>query len=216
MADELDAHLSEDEDLERAKRFWKENGRSITAGVLLGLAGIAGYNGWQAWQKSEGENASMLFDNLRDPALPASSASTVAADLMDDYGGTPYAANGALLMAKREAEAGNFAEAGRYLEFVIDSGKDDGIRHIARIRLALVRLADNKPDEALIALDPVGRGDTGEEFASRYYELAGDAYAMIGDNEKARAAWLRSQETLPPSSGNAGVLKMKIDNLGNF
>lgn len=216
MADELDAHLTEDEDLARAKRFWRENGKSITAGIILGLASIGGYNGWQVWQKSQGENASTLYESLRAPGLSAEAATGIAADLMDDYTGTPYAANGALLMAKREVDASRPDEAKRYLQFVIDNSGDDGIKHIARIRLAMVLLAQGEADSVIKLLEPVAGGDNGAEFASRYYELSGDAHAMLGEYAQAETAWRRSEEALPEGSPNATVIKMKIENAGKF
>ena len=47
MVEEKDIQYAKDEDLERAKALWKENGRSIVAGVVIGLSAIAGYNFWQ-------------------------------------------------------------------------------------------------------------------------------------------------------------------------
>jgi len=213
MADELKAHLSEDEDLERAKKFWNENGKSITAGIILGLLAIGGYNGWQTWQKSQGENASMLYANLTDPALPEQSAAALASDLMDDYSGTPYAAHGALFMAKQEIEAGNPEAAGRYLRFVIDDTDDQGVRHVARIRLGMVLLSEGDPDGVLALLGGVGE-DEGQEFVSRYEELRGDAYFLKDDKDAARAAWERSQQAMNPGSASAGIIKMKLDGLG--
>ena len=216
MADELDAHLSEDEDLERAKKFWNENGKSITAGVVLGLAGILGFNGWQSWQKSTGEDASMLYSNLSDPALPASSAAPIVDDLMEDYGSTPYAAHGAMLMAKREVEADNLSEARNYLQFVVDNAEGEGIRHIGRIRLAMVLLAMEDADAAVALVEPFSGAERSTGFQPRYLELLGDAHAMLGNDDQARDAWQQSQEVLEPGSVSEQLIKLKLDNLGNF
>ncbi len=216
MVEQLEPQFAEDEDLERAKKFWKENGRSITAGVVLGLGAIVGYNGWNSWQQSQGENASTLFENLSDPAVSNEAAAGLANDLKQDFSSSPYAAHGSFLMAKREVEAGNLEQADTHLRWVLNNSKEEGIRHIARIRLGLLLLEQKNGAGVLELLKDVGGGESGGEFKARYFEIAGDAYAMEGDIDAAGKAYQRSQETQAPGSQSGPLLKLKIENLGKF
>ena len=50
MNDKIDIELAEDEDLARAKAWWKENGSSIIGGVLIGTVVVFGYKYWQIYQ----------------------------------------------------------------------------------------------------------------------------------------------------------------------
>ena len=216
MVENLEPQFAEDEDLERAKKFWKENGRSITAGVVLGLGAIVGYNGWQSWQQSQGENASTLFENMNDPSVTHEAAASLAEDLKQDFSGSPYASHGALLMAKKEVEAGQLENAIVQLRWVLENTKDEGVRHIARIRLSMLLLAQEDANGVLKLLEDVSGGNTGGEFSSRYFEIAGDAHALLGDLEAAKNAYESSQGSQLAGSSNAALLKLKIENLGKF
>ena len=178
----------------------------------LGLAAIAGYNGWQSWQKNQGENASTLFENLQDVTIADKSATKLADELMQDYGNSPYAVHASLLMARRAIEAGDSAMARSHLQWVLDNSKEDGMKHIARIRLAMILLSEQSADVVLTLL----QGVDGGEFAARYDELTGDAYAQKGDLDAARDAYKSSQQALPPGASNSELLKLKQDNLGQL
>jgi predicted negative regulator of RcsB-dependent stress response len=216
MVENLEPQFAEDEDLERAKKFWKENGRSITAGVVLGLGAIVGYNGWQSWQQSQGENASTLFGNMTDPSVTHEAAAGLAEDLKQDYGGSPYASHGAFLMAKREVEAGQLEGASAQLNWVLENAKEEGVRHLARIRLSMLLLAQEDARGVLELLKDVDGGNTGGEFAARYYEIAGDAHAQLGDLDAAKGAYESSQALQLAGSSTAELLKLKIENLGKL
>ena len=216
MAKEPNPQIAGDEDMERARAFWQENGRSIVAGVLLGIFGIGGWNGWQWWQQSEGENASTLYQKLVDDAVDPEAAAVISADLMADYSGTPYAVNAALVMAKRSVEGENYAEARRYLEWVADHAGEEALEHIARLRLAQVAMAEQRPDEALRVLGQGGAAADEGPFAARYQELTGDAEAGLGNHEAARKAWEASRGLLEPGSPSARLVQLKLDNLGEL
>ncbi len=212
MAEEFEPQFAEDEDLERAKAFWKENGRSIVVGIGLGLAAIVGYNGWQSWQKTQGENASLLFENLQDPTISSEAAAKLANDLTQDYARSPYATHGALLMAKRSIESGDIAQAKNHLGWVLDSSADEGIKHIARLRFAVTLLSEKDAEGILTLLKDVDGG----EFSPRYDELKGDAFALSGDVDAARKSYEKSQLSLSPGASNRVLLQLKLDNLGNL
>ena len=55
---------TEEEQLEALKKWWKENGRSILLGLLLGVLIIAGWRGWQAYQANRAESASTLYEQM--------------------------------------------------------------------------------------------------------------------------------------------------------
>ncbi len=214
MAEEPKPQFAEDEDLERAKAFWNENGRSIIAGIVLGVGAIGGYNGWQYWQKNQGENASTLFQNMQDESITFEAAKGLADDLVSDYGKTPYAIHAALLMAKRAVEAEDLDEAANRLQWASDNAEDHGLKHIAGVRLALVHLAKGDPDAVLqLASESKASEPGGRQFASRYAELRGDAYVMKQDTEAARKAYHESLDALTPGATNRSLLQLKLDNL---
>ncbi len=56
--------LSEQEQAERLKNWWKKNAAPVLGGVLLGLGAIFGYNWWTAAEEKRREAASDLFAEL--------------------------------------------------------------------------------------------------------------------------------------------------------
>ena len=59
-------HLTEEEQLEALKRWWKENGQSTIIGVLLAVSGYLGWTFWQDSQRSSAEAASAIYQDLID------------------------------------------------------------------------------------------------------------------------------------------------------
>lgn len=214
MAKEPNPQFAEDEDLERARAFWKENGRSIIAGLVLGVGAIGGWNGWQIWQTNQGESASALYENLRSDDIDLAAAASLASDLMNDYGGTPYAIQGALMMARKSVEAGEVVEARGYLEWALENAGDVAMQNVSRLRLAQIMIEAGEAGEALDIL-AVAASEAGP-FAARFQELIGDAKALQGNHDDARVAWEKSLELLAPGAAGERLLQLKIDNLGEL
>ena len=90
------------------------------------------------------------------------------------------------------------------------AGSADGQwRHVARLRLARVQLAQNQVSEALATL---GSDDVGS-FGAQFDDLRGDAHYSSGDVEAARSAW---QSALDSGAEGLDVsfVQTKLDSLG--
>lgn len=224
-----------DSDLQRAKVWWKEYGRALAGGAVIGLFAVVGFNYWQHREQTQAETASNLFEDLRD--LVAMEAAAAAADeaaeadeneaaeseaaeaieatadrLMTDYPSTPYAAHAAFVLAKHFVESDQLDQAGRPLEWIIDNTEDSALQHIARLRLASVLLAREETDSAISLLQAQVNDTAG--FTALYNELAGDAYLQNGDPVGARSAYQSSMEQLPAGSVGRFLIKLKLDGLG--
>ncbi len=213
MAEEKEPQFVEDDDVARAKAFWKENGKSIVAGIAIGLSGIVGFNYWQSYEQYQGESASELYDQIR-PGVDAINAMTVAEELKEEFSSSVYASLGAFTLAKIFVEEGKPDLAAVELQWVLETTGNSGMRHIARVRLASVYLSMENPQQVLELLD----GVDGESFSSRYHELMGDAYALRasnGDSGKARTEYQQSMEQLPDYAGQSGLIRLKMENLGD-
>jgi predicted negative regulator of RcsB-dependent stress response len=213
MADDKLPQFVEDDDVARARAFWNENGKSIVTGLILGLGGIVGFNYWNNYQQTHGEDASVLFDNLRS-GQEGIDKNAIASELKENYQSTAYADLAALAMAKHYVEQGDLDAAATELNWVIGNSKDSGFQHIARLRLGSVFLAQENPVETLELLSVADKSG----FESRYHELIGDAYIQRkqdGDSELARTEYRKSLETLSVGSPNTGLIQLKLDNLGD-
>ena len=157
-----------------------------------------------------------MYENMQDSSITYEAAASIVEDLKSDYGTTPYAATASLLMAKKAVENGALSEAASQLQWVLSNTEDTGLQHIARIRLAMVRLAEGDADATLRLVKDFAREGGEPEFVSRYYEIQGDALAENGDVDAARESYTQAQALLPGGASNSSLLKLKLDNLGNF
>lgn len=198
--------LTDDEQSERLKQWWKENGTSVAAGLILGIAVIVGVNYWRVYKADQSENASALYTQLAE-ARGGSSAGDIARQLIDEYPGTPYAGKAALFMAKTAFEDGEVDEARRHLDWAMDHAADPADRKIARLRLARVLLDLNELDQVEELLSGLQTGG----YASEYHELLGDLAMARDDPETARVEYESALDNLPEQSIFADMLNLKLD-----
>ncbi len=186
-------HIHEQEQVEALKRWWKENGTSVIAGIALGVAGIFGWNAWQNYQNTRSEQASDLYLQLVS-ALEQGRyelAEGLTKRLTQDFDRTTYADFARLLLAKAALDQGRPEAAKPWLDAILTNSRDEDLKHIARLRLASVLLALAKPDEGLALLTAAEVGDPGR-FAGQYEEVKGDLYLALRQFKAAEAAYRKA------------------------
>lgn len=196
--------LTEEEQSERLKQWWKENGVSVAVGVVLGIAVILGVNYWRSYQAETSAASSALYMEIVEGG---GDAGVLGSKLREEYPDTPYAGKAALVMAKNAFSDGSTDEAISHLNWAIDNASDPADRNIARLRLARVLLNAgelDRVDTLLAGVEPGG-------YESEYRELLGDLAMARGDPETARAEYRSALESLPEQSGFADMLNLKLD-----
>lgn len=201
---------TEEQQVEELKKWWADNGRSIIAGVVIGIAIIGGWKGWNSYQESHAMEASAVYQQvMRD--LSAGRVEAVYSgeqQLLSQYSDTPYAALGAMALAKAQIDAGQLAEAEAAMHTAVERAFDEDLRQLASLRLARILIAQEKHSAAAELL----AGDFAKAFAGLADEIRGDLYLAQGDAAKAREAYGRAS-----SAGNpvydAGALDMKLNDL---
>ena len=131
-----------------------------------------------------------------------------ASELRDNYGSTPYASLGALLLAKAKAEQGNDAAVVENLQWVIDNSKQATLQSIAKLRLARVYIAQNELDKAQKLLDQ----RFPQAYQSLQAEVRGDLLVGRGDIAAAKVAY--DEAIAAAGAEDVDYLRMKRDNLG--
>ena len=208
----MDENLSELERLELAKKWWRENYKPILSGALIAFVVVGGWRYWQYRVEARGETASTLFVQLSAAlAVHDQAAATKLGDqIMKDYDDTPYASQAAFALAQLEATAGKIDDGEQKLNWVMQHSKDDGLKLLARLRLARLQFAAGN---AQAALDTLGGVDAGG-FAPLYAELKGDAYTKLGKTDEARAAYKQALDAWTDALGDRSLVQMKLDALG--
>ena len=56
----MDEFLSEKEQLEGIRQWWRDNGWYLVGGITLGAAVLVGWNQWTAYEQSQAESAATL------------------------------------------------------------------------------------------------------------------------------------------------------------
>lgn len=203
----MNTYLSEEEQVEALKKWWKENGKSVIGGVVLGLLIVGGWRGWQHYERTQSEAASARYEQVLAAAESGQADATysLAARLDAEFPGSPYTYLAALHVAKLKLAGGDKAGARGRLEWVRMNAEDSAIRQLATLRLARVLVDAGDLDDAQRILDGAPKDALAPELA----ELRGDVARARGQVAAARAAY---EEALR-GKGNSPLLRMKLDDL---
>ncbi len=202
---------TDEEQVEKLKKWWQENGRSVIAGVVIGVGGLFGYRGWVDYQNQVAEEASMHFSEMV-IALENKKYSDVQAranNLLTDFSSTEYAIMARLALARLHVDKGEFEEAGEQLQQVVGTVDNQPLGYLARKRLAMVQLQMSLSDQALTTLAV----EFPPEFSAGIDELKGDIYAAQGKAMEAEESYRKALRATP-GPANSQFLQQKLDDLG--
>lgn len=205
----MNEFLSEREQLELFRQWWRENGWYLVGGAGLALLGYFGWNQWQAREQSVAEQAATLYFELQQ-AIEDDSPETeqILAELHADHPDSPYAHQGSLLIA-RDLLISDPARATEELRRVMTTSSDAQLAMVARLRLARVLAWRESYDEALALLQVAEPG----RFAARISEIEGDIHVALGDTTAARAAYGRALVDPGWETLDRNLLSIKLNDL---
>ena len=211
-------HLSDEEQLESLKHWWKKNGTQLLLTVVLV---VGGWFGWQQWQQSREQKAaqaSIVYMEMVELAGQGAQEELseedekrlmeLAESLRNDHGDSEYAQYATLMLARQAVLNDDLDAAAVALQTVIDSSDDVELASIARMRLARVEMARQNYAEALTVLEVVAPPG----MTSLYAELRGDIYYLSDDYVAARAAYQSALNGLVEESNNIRpMLELKLN-----
>jgi len=200
---------TEEEQVEALKAWWKENGRSLIIGAILGAALILGWNYWQDQQQEKALEASALYGKLLVFADQEKDADAIkiAAQLVEQFPSSRYANYATLMQAKLKVNAGDLAAAKTILEPLLDK-KNIELKNVARIRLVRLMYATKDYEKGLELISEADP-ETTKSFSANYDELTGDLYVALNRLGEARTAY---QNVLRVGKGSP-LLQMKLDDI---
>ncbi len=214
----VDEYLSEREQAEQLRNWLRANGIWMAAGVALVVGGYYGYQWWQARQATKSLAAEARFSAMLD-ALSQNKREEgvrIGGEIATAHRGTPYADQAVLVLARLDAEGGDFGRAESRLTSVAQGSDDPELRLVARLRLARVQLAQGRHNDALATLE-AARQPSAE---ARIEELRGDVLLARGDKAAALEAYRKAQSLVGAPSMDGGLvdtelLGLKIDQLSS-
>lgn len=204
----VDVTLSEEEQVEALKKWWKENGRSVIAGVVLGLGAVFGWRYWVDYQSGIAQQASMRLVELNQTVASGNrdAASKQAKHMIEKFQGTPYAVFASLNLAKVMLQSGENDAAIAQLKWALENADENSVKQIVRARIARIMLSAGQLDEAEQVVASAGS----DSFRGEFAELRGDIARARGDKTAARAAY---KEALDNQVSNSALVQMKLDDL---
>ena len=134
----------------------------------------------------------------------------IAAVIADKYARTGYAGYAALAAAKAAFDSGDPVAAKVRLQWVVDNGRDEATRDIARLRLAAVLLDQKQYDDALKLVDTPHV----DALSALYADLKGDLLVAQMKLPEARAAYQLALDKSEAKSAYRTLIQIKLDALG--
>ncbi len=207
----MDEFLSEKEQLEQIRDWWKEYGWYLVGGAALGGVLLFGWTRYQSYSQQQVEIASALYDELFEAVADRADvrAAELLAEIRTEHASSPYADQAALLIASLRLDQQQPEAAIDELRSVLESTDDTELALIVRQRLARLLLHLERYDEVLALLE----GLEPSRFSGRFSELRGDVYLAQGDVDRARTAYMEAYNTEFIEVVDRNLLQMKIDDL---
>ena len=202
----------EQEQLATLKAWWNQYGNLVTWVLTAALLAYAGWSGWKYYQRDQTSKGELLYEEIVKAADAKDQAkvSRAAEDIKDKFSSTPYAQMGALTAAKSAFEADDMKAAKAHLQWVLEHGRSDEFKAVARIRLAGVLLDEKAYDDGLKVLD----WDFPEQFAALVADRKGDLLFAQNKTDEARKAFQTALDKTEIKNPARQLIQLKLDALG--
>ncbi len=209
----MDGNISEEQQVEQIKKWLRENGTSILAGLVIGLSAVFGWRAWDGHRHNTSLHASTAYiQMINDYKTGKADAAALEGDnIITHYADTSYATLSALVLAGIKVEQGDTTAAIAHLHWAVENARQPELKQLAMLRRARLLLSENKVDESLKqveAMDP-------KQYTALRTELLGDLYRAKGDRAKARTEYLEALQALDKGAdGLRESISMKLDAVG--
>ena len=145
--------VNEDYRRDQVAEIWRRYSGAIIAVALLVVAGVGGWRYWQHDQRVRAEAASEKFETANRLAKDGKSAEAEKAfTALEADAPAGYRLLSRFRSATETAKGDPAAGASDYEALAADTTLSDGLRDLARLRAALLRLDQPNPDAALASL----------------------------------------------------------------
>ena len=204
--------LDEQEQLATLKDWWNKYGNLTTWVLIIALAAYAGWSGWSYYQNNQSLQASQLYDEQQKAVASKDNAKVLRAadDIQQKFSRTAYAGMAALSAAKVAFDANDLNAAKEQLQWVVDHGRDEDYKALARIRLAGILLDQKAYDDGLKVLAV----DLPAPFASAAADRKGDILVAQNKLDEARAAYQLALDKMESKNPGKELIQLKLDAIG--
>ena len=186
-SNEFIREVDEDYRRDQIARLWTRHSGLIIALAVLLVASVAGWRYYQGQQAAAAEAASERFDSANKLAQAGNLADADRAFTALKADGPPgYRLLARFRLAAETTKTDRAAAADQYEAIAADTGVGDGLRDLARLRTALLRLDAPDPAPALASLQGLAAPNGAFRHTAR--EMLGLAALKRGEIDAA-AKW---------------------------
>lgn len=204
--------LEEQEQLAALKAWWKQYGNYVLIALIVILAVYAAWTFWGTYQRKQAEQASQLYYELHNAmrGQDHKRIQRIADDMQEKFGSTVYASMTNLIAARVASVTDDQAMVKKRLKWVVDQGKGDGYKAIARIRLAETLIAEKNYSEAQSMLS----GEFPEAFKGMVEDRKGDIYYAQNQLDAAKSAYQAALSATADDDPGKALIRLKLEGLG--
>lgn len=202
----MELYDTEEQQVEAIKDWWKENGKAVIIGAVVGLGGLFGWRYYQDSVVQASEAASQSYTTVMN-ALQVKGADAQAdiQAFIDSNEVKEYSVLASLQLAKVQVDAKDLAAALEQLKWAQSNTKDAALSPLISYRIARIEAEMGNLDAANSELSKV----TDSAWTGRIAELRGDIALRQGNKEAAYTAYTEAQQAADASP----TLQMKLDDL---
>jgi predicted negative regulator of RcsB-dependent stress response len=202
----VELYDTEEQQVEAIKDWWKENGKSVIIGSIVGIAALVGWQYYQDAQEKAQQAASVSYDKvISQLATKGVDAESDLQSFIDSNSDSEYAVLAAMQLAKAQITADHLDEALAQLEWAKEHTENAALSAVISYRVARVKAEQGAYDEALATLADI----TDKGWIGRVAELKGDIALRQNDSDAAYIAYTEAQEAADASQ----TLQMKLNDL---
>lgn len=205
-------YLTDEEQAERLKRWWDENGTSLIVAVVLAVAAVIGWRYYQSHTAERANAASAAFVAFEEARAADEPVADLLATIDTEYAGTAYHVFSLLYRAADQVQEKDWEEALAYLERAAELADEQVVEDVARYRAAKVLYQLDRFDQALAQLALI----KGAGFEVSAAELSGDIHVAQGDGAaaaEAYAAGVAAAQANPERRPPVELLELKLSSL---
>lgn len=202
----MSVYMTEEEQVEIIKSWWKKYGNLITIIISLILFAISGHRYWTWHKNSTAQQASAIYERMMVAYADKDykQVSSNSQRLIDDYKSTVYADVANLTLAKVAVNNEKYELARKYLDVIIDNSSSQIMVDIARVRVARLLIAEKNYTKAQDVITKVST----KSLQPMVVEIKGDI--AFAQNDKQQAKELYKQAVVEAEKNGSGSLFLEM------
>ncbi len=206
--------MSEEEQVEALKKWWKENSSSVIAGVAIGLSLLFGSQAWFGYQDKQKANASNVYTQMMRSleSNEIAPAKVFAQELISNHSDGAYGSLAAMALAKLAVEDADAGTAIAHLRWAVEHAGLTELKYVAKIRLVRVMIDAGMNSEAQQIL---AEADAPDAYQYLFAELEGDLAVASGSPDSAAESYKMALDKMPEGAPNAALLTIKHENVAS-